>query len=77
MKKNGVKKKILEEGEKRKKGKRKKEAEWNVGKYTFCFLIIQFLSFSGFCKLFSTFQTLKGGSTESIPIVPNSSSDQF
>ncbi len=57
----------IEGREKEKNEKEKQEAEWNVSKYTFCFffcfLMIKFLSFSGFCKLFSAFRTLKGGST--------------
>jgi hypothetical protein len=38
MRKNGVKKKILKEEKKRKNNEKgKKEAEWNVSEYTFCF----------------------------------------
>ena len=66
--KKGSKRKYWRKRKREKKGKRgKKEAEWNDSKYTFCFffcfLMIKFLSFSGFCKLFSAFRTLKGSSS--------------
>jgi hypothetical protein len=54
-----------EKERKKEKGKKRARVEYQQIYFLlfFCSLMIKFLSFSGLCKLFSAFRTLKGSST--------------